>query len=221
MATLHGLYWLTANVAARRPLMLAIDDLHWCDLASLRWLAYLLPRIEGLDLLVVVCLRAAEPGRIPALVGQIVSDPLAAIVRPAPLSAEARGSAPARDPLARMPTTRSAPPAARRRAGTRCCCASSCTRSRTRASRPSRRACPRSSGWRPGPARARSRCGSPGFRRRRRRWRGPWRSSATRPIRAWPPRWPAWTTRLPRTLRARWPGSMSCGRSRRSGSSTR
>ena len=85
---LHGLDRSTANVVARRPLMLAIDDLHWCDLASLRWLAYLLPRIEGLDLLVVVCLRPAEPGEDPALVAQIVSDPLATIVQPAPLSSE-------------------------------------------------------------------------------------------------------------------------------------
>src|SRR5262249_18753390 len=44
LAILHGLYWLTANVAAGRPLLIVIDDLHWCDLPSLRWLAYLLPR---------------------------------------------------------------------------------------------------------------------------------------------------------------------------------
>jgi hypothetical protein len=89
LATLHGLYWLTANLAARRPLLLALDDLHWCDLPSLRWLAYLLPRMEGLELLVVVGLRPAEPGEDPGLIGQIVSDPLASIVRPAPLSTEA------------------------------------------------------------------------------------------------------------------------------------
>jgi DNA-binding CsgD family transcriptional regulator len=89
LATLHGLYWLTANLAARRPLLLALDDLHWCDLPSLRWLAYLLPRMEGLGLLVVVGLRPAEPGEDPGLIGQIVSDPLATIVRPAALSTEA------------------------------------------------------------------------------------------------------------------------------------
>src|SRR6266536_3993226 len=89
LATLHGLYWLTANLAARRPLLLALDDLHWCDLPSLRWLAYLLPRMEGLGLLLVVGLRPREPGADPALVGEIVSDPLATIVRPAPLSPEA------------------------------------------------------------------------------------------------------------------------------------
>lgn len=46
LATLHGLYWLTANLAERRPLLLAVDDLQWSDLASLRWLAYLPPRME-------------------------------------------------------------------------------------------------------------------------------------------------------------------------------
>ena len=29
-SVLYGLSWLTANVAADRPLLLAIDDLHWC-----------------------------------------------------------------------------------------------------------------------------------------------------------------------------------------------
>ncbi|HEU5279794.1 MAG TPA: AAA family ATPase [Gaiellaceae bacterium] len=86
LALLHGLYWLAANVAARRPLLLAVDDLHWCDLPSLRWFAYLLPRIEGLDLLVVVGLRPGELGEDPVL-AHIVSDPIATVVRPAPLSA--------------------------------------------------------------------------------------------------------------------------------------
>jgi DNA-binding CsgD family transcriptional regulator/tetratricopeptide (TPR) repeat protein len=89
LATLHGLYWLTANLAARRPLLLALDDLHWCDLPSLRWLAYLLPRMEGLDLLVMVGLRPEKPGDDPGLIDRIVSDPLATVIRPAPLSAAA------------------------------------------------------------------------------------------------------------------------------------
>jgi hypothetical protein len=47
LETLHGLPSLTTNFAARRPLLLALDDLRWSDLPSVRWLAYLLPRIEG------------------------------------------------------------------------------------------------------------------------------------------------------------------------------
>jgi predicted ATPase len=86
LGTLHGLYWLTASVAARGPVLVALDDLQWSDLLSLRWLAYLLPRIECIGVSVVVALRPQEPGTDPALVGQIVADPLATIIRPAPLS---------------------------------------------------------------------------------------------------------------------------------------
>jgi DNA-binding CsgD family transcriptional regulator len=99
LPVLHGLYWLTANVAARQPLLVAIDDLHWCDTASLRWLAYVLPRMEGLPLLLVVGLRPAEPGEDPALLAQVLSDPLTAMMRPAPLS-EAATAHLVRDTLA-------------------------------------------------------------------------------------------------------------------------
>ncbi len=89
VATLHGLYWLTANLAARGRLLLAVDDLHWCDVSSLRWLAYVLPRMEGLDLLVIVGLRPEEPGDDRGILGQILSDPLATVIRPGTLSGAA------------------------------------------------------------------------------------------------------------------------------------
>lgn len=100
LGTLHGLYWLAANLTERQPLLLAIDDLQWSDLASLRWLAYVLPRMAGLPVLVIVGLRRAQPGEHQTLVSTIVSDPLAAVIRPRPLSLEAteqllRGSIPA------------------------------------------------------------------------------------------------------------------------------
>jgi AAA ATPase domain len=40
-AMLHGLYWLAANFALRKPTMLVVDDLHWADERSLRWLGFL------------------------------------------------------------------------------------------------------------------------------------------------------------------------------------
>jgi DNA-binding CsgD family transcriptional regulator len=91
LATLHGLYWLAANLAARRPLLLAVDDLHSCDAGSLRWLAYLVARMEDLPLALVAAVRSAEPGTDPLVLGQLVSDPLTIIVRPAPLTSEATG----------------------------------------------------------------------------------------------------------------------------------
>ena len=48
-AILHGLYWLCANLAAVQPLCLLVDDAHWADAASLRYLAFLLTRLEELD----------------------------------------------------------------------------------------------------------------------------------------------------------------------------
>jgi DNA-binding CsgD family transcriptional regulator len=50
-AGLHGLYWLTANLAERAPLLLAVDDAHWADEASLRFLVYILRRTEALPIL--------------------------------------------------------------------------------------------------------------------------------------------------------------------------
>jgi DNA-binding CsgD family transcriptional regulator len=89
LGMLHGLYWLTANIAAKQPLLLVVDDLHWCDLASLRWLAYLMPRIEELELVIVAGVRQSEPGEDPALLAHVMADPLATVVRPAPLSTNA------------------------------------------------------------------------------------------------------------------------------------
>lgn len=90
-AALHGLFWLTATAAAEQPLMLVADDLHWVDRPSLRYLAYLARRLEGLPVLLVVGLRAGEPGADPALVGEIAQDPSALVVRPGPLSDGAAG----------------------------------------------------------------------------------------------------------------------------------
>jgi DNA-binding CsgD family transcriptional regulator len=85
-AIFHGLYWLAANVAFQQPTLLTIDDLHWADGPSLRWLLYLTRRLEGVPLLVVVGTRPPEgESRDPTLVAEIISDPEAAAIRPEPL----------------------------------------------------------------------------------------------------------------------------------------
>jgi DNA-binding CsgD family transcriptional regulator len=87
-ATLHGLYWLAANLALRRPTLLAIDDLHWVDAPSLRWLIYLARRLEGLPLLVVGALRPPRQSQNPELLTELLADPATALVRPAALGVE-------------------------------------------------------------------------------------------------------------------------------------
>src|SRR4029450_12891626 len=85
-AVVHGLYWLAANVALHRPTLLAIDDLHWADTPSLRWLLYLTRRLEGVPLLVVAGTRPPEgEGHDPRLVAEVIADPEAAAIRPEPL----------------------------------------------------------------------------------------------------------------------------------------
>jgi DNA-binding CsgD family transcriptional regulator len=88
-AALHGLYWLTANLATRNPLVLAIDDAHWSDEPSLRFLAYLVKRIDGLPALALITARPAEPGAGRELLDELASDAATRLVRPAPLSEEA------------------------------------------------------------------------------------------------------------------------------------
>ena len=85
-ATLHGLYWLTLNLAGDNPLLLAIDDLHWCDRPSLRFIAYLARRLEGTPVLIAATLRSTEPGTDPVLISEIAGDPLARSISPAPLT---------------------------------------------------------------------------------------------------------------------------------------
>ena len=120
-AALHGIYWLVAEMAERRPLPLAIDDAHWADAASLRALCHLAHRITGLPVLLAVatgepnpvvtpssCCRSSRPGPGP------------------PSFARARCPAPqpaccCRACSAAASTAVSPPPARRSARATRCC----------------------------------------------------------------------------------------------------
>ena len=88
-AVLHGLYWLTVNLCSERALLLAVDDLHWCDSASLRFLAYLARRLEDLPVVLVASLRSSEPEGDQAILEELFSEPHAQVLMPTPLTAEA------------------------------------------------------------------------------------------------------------------------------------
>ncbi len=82
-AVLHGLYWLAADLA---PLALVVDDAHWLDEPSLRWLAYMVNRAQELPLALVLAERTGEPRD---LLQAIRLHPATRVLVPAPLSVAA------------------------------------------------------------------------------------------------------------------------------------
>jgi DNA-binding CsgD family transcriptional regulator/tetratricopeptide (TPR) repeat protein len=85
-AVLHGLYWFTANLAGLGPVLLLVDDAQWADAASLRWLSFLLHRLEGVPLALLLGVRTGEAGSEEGLLDELLSDPGVRVLQPAPLS---------------------------------------------------------------------------------------------------------------------------------------
>jgi DNA-binding CsgD family transcriptional regulator len=85
-AILHGLYWLCANLAADSPLCLVVDDAQWADAPSLRYLAFLLTRLDELHVALIVATRPREPGADDELLATVTSDPSAELIRLRPLT---------------------------------------------------------------------------------------------------------------------------------------
>ena len=94
----HGLYWLVSNLCDEAPLLLAVDDLHWADRPSTRWLIYLARRVAELPLLIVAAVRPADPAGDPSLLAELEGQPVSSILEPAELS-EAAAAAIVRERL--------------------------------------------------------------------------------------------------------------------------
>lgn len=88
MGVLHGLYWLTANLAERGPLLVVVDDAHEADEPSLRFLAYLARRIESLPVALLIGIRAEEASAVPQALTEIRADPATELLLPRTLSAD-------------------------------------------------------------------------------------------------------------------------------------
>jgi DNA-binding CsgD family transcriptional regulator len=88
---LHSLYWLVVNLADRDPLLVSVDDCQWADRDSLRFLAYLAQRIEGLQVAMLLAGRPPDSAGADAgsLWAQVASRPEAGLLHPRPLSQSA------------------------------------------------------------------------------------------------------------------------------------
>jgi AAA ATPase domain len=85
---LHALYWLVVRLGERRPLVLVVDDAHWADVPSLRFLAHLQARISDRPVGVVV--GARPPDRdADRVLGVLATDPGTRLLRLRSLSVEA------------------------------------------------------------------------------------------------------------------------------------
>lgn len=86
---LHALYWLTANLADQGPLLIAIDDFHWADPASLRFVSFLATRLEGVGAVLALALRPETTDPHFELPRDVAASPDAVRVSAGPLSKQA------------------------------------------------------------------------------------------------------------------------------------
>lgn len=72
-AAVHGLVWLVSNLAERQPVLLVVDDAHWADASSLRWLATLSRRLLDVPVGVLCAVRSGEPAPSADLLAELLA----------------------------------------------------------------------------------------------------------------------------------------------------
>jgi DNA-binding CsgD family transcriptional regulator len=85
---IHGLFWLTVNLADEAPALVAVDDAQWADVSSLRFLNYLAQRIDELRILLLIAIRTGEAD-VASLADTLASESDAEVMEPSPLGASA------------------------------------------------------------------------------------------------------------------------------------
>ncbi len=91
-AAARGLVWLASNLGERGPAALVIDDVHWADAPSLRWLALLARSLGELRVGVVCAVRSGEPPAAPDLLAELLASAPDPPVRPRALGPAATGT---------------------------------------------------------------------------------------------------------------------------------
>ena len=89
---LNGLHHLVLNLAARGPLLMSVDDLHWADPGLTA-----VPRVprappDRAPVLIVATIRTGEPDTDELLLAELTSDPETVVLRPRALTEAATGS---------------------------------------------------------------------------------------------------------------------------------
>ena len=92
LAVSHGLFTVVAAATEREPLLIAIDDLHWCDSASLEFVLYLLQRLNELRVAVVMSRRPSVGAGAAQELHQLAAHPRVRIHALAPLGHDAVGA---------------------------------------------------------------------------------------------------------------------------------
>lgn len=85
-AVLRGLWELTTQLAETGPFVVCVDDIQWGDEPSLQFLAYLVKRLEGLPVLVVLALRTGEAHEADDLLAELAGNESVSVLHPAPLT---------------------------------------------------------------------------------------------------------------------------------------
>ena len=81
-AATYGLSWLAYGLAERAPTLLVVDDVHWADGPSLRWLAQLSGHLADLRLGLLCAVRSGEPATDLATLADLIAAAGAAALGP-------------------------------------------------------------------------------------------------------------------------------------------
>ncbi len=89
LGLVHGVFTVVATADESRPALLAIDDLHWCDSASLEFVLYLLHRLDELPMAIVMTGRIGMGDEVADVLDRIASHPRVHVEALSPLGRDA------------------------------------------------------------------------------------------------------------------------------------
>jgi DNA-binding CsgD family transcriptional regulator len=91
LGLMHGVFTIIATADESQPMLLAIDDLHWCDSASLELVLYILHRLDELAMAVVMSGRVGMGQEVADVLDRIASHPRVQVEVVSPLGRDAVG----------------------------------------------------------------------------------------------------------------------------------